>query len=136
MKVVLWILGIIGAIVLLLIVGGYFLGKSMTGSVEDANKFAENATKQECVTEMANQLRACDGMSCMMKSSMFVATCMAKAKGDMAEVCEAVPDVKDSDGMNAWRGEFCSAHDLKETACEMGMGTIAGFCSAAKQNSQ
>lgn len=126
----LWILGIIGAIVVLLLIGGYFVGRSMSGSVEDASKFADNATKQECVSEMANQLRACDGMSCMMKSSMFVATCLGKAKGEMADVCTGVPDADDSSAMDAWRGEFCATHNLEGMACELGMGTLAGFCGA------
>lgn len=133
MKVVLWILGIIGAIFLLLVIGGFFLGKSMSGSVEEGSAFAANATKQECVDEMAQQLRACDGVGCMVKTSGFVAGCLAEAKGEIRDVCGAVPSDSNSQEKSAWRGEFCSQHQLNEMACEMAVATLSSFCGATKE---
>jgi len=136
MKVVLWILGIVGAIFLLLVVGGFFLGRSMSGSVEEGGRFAANATKQECVDEMTKQLRECDGIGCMMQTSGFVAGCLNEAKGEFQEVCGDIPKSGDSEGMTAWRGEFCPDHELKDMTCEMAVATLSGFCNALPQPSK
>jgi hypothetical protein len=133
LKVVLWIVGIIAGLFALLVIGGYFLGRSMVGDIDDGKSFAKNATHEECVEEFAKRTRACDGMKCMIGVSGFVGGCLADAKGDLKQFCAAVPPMGDRAAAKSWGDEFCSKHDIAGDAnkCNMATTAIVSSCSAA-----
>jgi hypothetical protein len=130
LKVVLWIVGIIGALLVVLVVGGYFLGKSMVGDIEEANKFAASHTKQECVDEMSTRLRTCDGMKCYISAAGFGAACLPASQGEARDYCADVPGNNDKEATKKWSGEFCDRQQLQEAPCAMAMGMIVQYCGA------
>lgn len=129
-KVLLWIVGIVGALIVLLIVGGIFVGKSVMGDVNEAQTFAANATHEQCVDEMAKRINGCDGVNCIMKTSVFGGTCLGMAKGDRAAFCATIPASGDQEGVKAWTSEFCEKRQMNEDNCGIGAGIIVAFCSA------
>jgi len=129
LKVVLWIVGIIGGLLVLLVIGGIFLGRSMMDDVNEAQAFAANATHEQCVDEMAKRMNGCVGMKCIMDSSVFAGTCMAGAKGDRAAYCATVPKPNDKNTVAAWTQEFCTAREIKKESCDIAASMAIAFCS-------
>jgi hypothetical protein len=134
LKVVLWIVGIVGGLFVLVIVAGYFFGRSMMGDIDAGKKFAENATHDECVDEFAKRAQACDGVKCMMSVSGFVGGCLAGAKGDIQQFCATIPALTDRTAAKTWGDEFCATHGIAadENKCSMASSAILGACNSAK----
>ena len=131
LKVVLWIVGILGGLILIVVVAGFFVGRAVMDDAEDAMKFAANATHQDCEDELVKRIKACDGMSCMMKTAVFGGGCLSSAKGDRDEYCADVPKDAGKGDFADWRGEFCEYHELTGQKCDFSAGMIVGICSSA-----
>jgi hypothetical protein len=129
LKIVLWIAGIIGGLLVLIVIAGIFLGKSMVDDVNEAQAFAANASHEQCVDEMAKRINGCDGVNCIMQTSVFGGTCLAGAKGDREQFCATVPAQTDEAAISAWSTEFCSKREMNSENCGVAAGIAIAFCS-------
>jgi len=111
LKVVLWIAGIIGVLVLIVVGAGVYLGMKAQGTMEEASDFAATTDKQGCLEELASRAANCNDVSCVMNGTMFGMGCLDAASGEQADVClkDPSPNQQESgycDG--ATNNEYCT----------------------------
>jgi hypothetical protein len=134
LKVVLWIVGIIGGLIVLIVVAGFFFGRSMVGDFQEGQKFANNATHEQCVDELANRVSACDGTKCTIGAAAFGGACLGAAKGNIKEYCATLPAPEDKDASKAWSDELCRKHGINDKQkCGFTVGVIEGACQSPKK---
>ena len=132
-KVVLWILGIVGGLFLLMVGAGIYFGRSMVGEIDEGRRFAATATHTECEGEFGKRVNDCDGMKCVLSTAVFVGACLEGAKGDVKVYCADIPASTEK-SFSAWSGEFCARHNIGEKGkCEMAAGILSGACGAAQK---
>ena len=135
MRIVVWILVVLGALAMLLIVAVFLIGRSVSQKAEDAQKFAANATQAECAEEAVRRAKACEdfGVSCIMDISLFTPGCLAAAKrSEGEEFCTSVPAPEDEQGTMKWSETFCPPRGLDESRCAFIAGLLSGACGASK----
>jgi hypothetical protein len=116
-KIFLWLIGILAGIIALFSIAimafSFYLMGDMSDSIEDLRTFSENASKIDCINEMARRLEACgnDDLTCNLKPIIFAVSCTEMTKDKDTELCQIYNEKR-------WQAQFCTPHKLNYAACD------------------
>lgn len=122
MKTVLIIIGVLLLLgVSIVVIGGSYFASKMGDFMEEtqaeATKFAENATKEDCLEKYVADYKACEGITCYGKTASFGVMCLAEAKGNIEAFCKDKPKSQAEVYGSTWNKEFCKARGLDNQDC-------------------
>jgi len=145
MKVVLWIFGVLFALVLIVAGAGYWWWqKNAAGMMEAANAAMLDGRKRGaameesgCVTEAVGRHKADTNPSIAgsVKNGLFLRGCLDASKAQ-AKFCEGVPAKGNAVQIGVWAGQACAGAGLSDTYCPSLMQQVAEYCSSQARTSK
>jgi hypothetical protein len=116
-----------------LVIGIYYLFGVMVEFFEEtyieAQEYAQNATKDDCLEKYVEDYKACDGVACFTKTATFGVMCLAEAQGDLEEFCSDKPMSEDEVMDSQWNRNFCKPRGLNEYDCKNVYSIVEAVCS-------
>jgi hypothetical protein len=110
-----------GIVFTIVAAAGVYLGYSALGTMEEAKQeaelFAQNASKEQCLEQYIERYLACEEMSCYFSVTSFGVTCLEAASGSTENFCRDKPKSQIEVYRGDWKDGLCKSKGMDTQSC-------------------